>query len=166
MPKPGRPRPSQSRVPPYLPIALLTLVALATYANGLSAPFVWDDDPAIVTNQSIRGSLLDALSPPLETPVSGRPAVNVSLAINYGFGELGTAGYHVWNLAVHVACALLLFGIVRRTFRSLKVFRDGMFSDSVALIAALTWMVHPLLSETVDYVTERSESMMGLFFLL
>ncbi len=27
-------------------------------------------------------------------------------------------------------------------------------------------MVHPLLSETVDYVTQRSESMMGLFFLL
>ncbi len=166
MPKPGRPRPSQSRVPPYLPIALLTLVALATYANGLSAPFVWDDDPAIVTNQSIRGSLADALAPPLETPVSGRPAVNVSLAINYGFGQLGTTGYHVWNLAVHVACALLLFGIVRRTLRARKVFRDGMFSDSVALIAALTWMVHPLLSETVDYVTERSESMMGLFFLL
>ena len=41
-----------------------------------------------------------------------------------------------------------------------------MFSDAVALVAALTWMVHPLLSETVDYVTQRSESMMGLFFLL
>ena len=27
-------------------------------------------------------------------------------------------------------------------------------------------MAHPLLSETVEYVTQRTESMMGLFFLL
>jgi Flp pilus assembly protein TadD len=46
------------------------------------------------------------------------------------------------------------------------VFRDAVFGDAVALVAALIWMVHPLLSETVDYVTQRSESMMGLFFLL
>jgi Flp pilus assembly protein TadD len=28
------------------------------------------------------------------------------------------------------------------------------------------WLAHPLLSETVEYVTQRTESMMGLFFLL
>jgi protein O-mannosyl-transferase len=33
-------------------------------------------------------------------------------------------------------------------------------------VSALAWLVHPLLSETVDYVTQRTESMMGLFFLL
>jgi Flp pilus assembly protein TadD len=145
---------------------LFIVVAVATYWNSLGAPLVWDDDPAIVTNQSIRGSLADSLAPPLETPVAGRPIVNASLAINYGIHALDTTGYHIWNLAVHAASALLLFGIVRRTLSSRKVFRDAMFSDGVALVAALTWMVHPLLSETVDYVTQRSESMMGLFFLL
>jgi Flp pilus assembly protein TadD len=145
---------------------LFVVVAVATYWNSLGAPFVWDDDPAIVTNPSIRGSLADSLSPPLETPVAGRPIVNASFAINYGIGVLDTTGYHVWNLAVHIGSALLLFGIVRRTFSSRKVFRDAVSGDTVALVAALIWMVHPLLSETVDYVTQRSESMMGLFFLL
>jgi Flp pilus assembly protein TadD len=149
-----------------LPIALVAAVVLATYFNALSVPFVWDDDPAIVTNQSIRGSLADSLVPPIETPVAGRPLVNASLAINYGMGGLDTTGYHVFNLAVHAASALLLFGIVRRTLARRKVFREAVFSDGVALAAALTWMVHPLLSETVDYVTQRSESMMGFFFLL
>jgi len=166
MPKPGRPRQKPARLPLVVPLAVVLFVALATYFNGLSVPFVWDDDPAIVTNQSIRGSLADALVPPLETPVAGRPIVNASLALNYGIGALDTTGYHLWNLAVHIASALLLFGIVRRTFSSRKMFREAMFGDAVALVAALTWMVHPLLSETVDYVTERSESMVGLFFLL
>jgi hypothetical protein len=127
---------------------------------------VWDDDPAIVTNQSIRGSLGDALVPPLETPVAGRPAVNATFAMNYALGGLDTTGYHVLNLALLAASALLLFGVVRRTLSRRGLFRDSVFSDGVALAAALTWMVHPLLSETVDYVTQRSESMMGLFFLL
>src|SRR5882672_546319 len=161
-----RPPPKPAPLRTILPAVLLIVVAVATYWNGLGAPFVWDDDPAIVTNQSISGSFADSLAPPLETPVAGRPIVNVSLAINYGIGALDTTGYHIWNLAVHVASALLLFGIVRRTLSSRTVFRDALFSDGVALVAALTWMVHPLLSEAVDYVTQRSESMMGLFFLL
>src|SRR5499427_9265783 len=137
MPKPGRPPRKPARLPLILPIALVAAVALATYFNALSVPFVWDDDTAIVTNQSIRGSLADSLVPPIETPVAGRPLVNVSLAINYGMSGLDTAGYHVFNLAVHAASALLLFGIVRRTLARRKVFRDAVFSDGVALAAAL-----------------------------
>jgi len=166
MPKPRRQRQKPARLPLIVPAALVLVVALATYFNALGSPFVWDDDPAIVTNQSIRGPLGESLAPPLETPVAGRPTVNASLAVNYGMGGLDTTGYHIWNLAVLALSALLLFGIVSRTLSSHKVFRDAVFSDGVALVAALAWMVHPLLSETVDYVTQRSESMMGLFFLL
>ena len=64
MPKPGRTHQRPSRLPLIFPIALLALVALATYFNALDTPFVWDDDPAIVTNQSIRGSLTALLDRP------------------------------------------------------------------------------------------------------
>ena len=33
-------------------------------------------------------------------------------------------------------------------------------------LTALAWLVHPLLSETVEYVTQRTESMMGLAYLV
>jgi tetratricopeptide (TPR) repeat protein len=147
---------------------LLAAIALATYSNALHAPFVWDDDTSITTNQSIH-EITTSLNPPIETPVAGRPVVNVSLALNYAFGGLDTTGYHVLNLAILVACALLLFGIVSRTLRRRRghVQQDHQLSnDGVALIAALVWMVHPLLSETVDYTTQRTESLMGFFFLL
>jgi protein O-mannosyl-transferase len=144
---------------------LLAAVALATYWNALDAPFVWDDDSAITNNQTIH-QITESLIPPIETPVSGRPVVNLSLAINYAMGGLEPRGYHVFNLAVHAGCALLLFAIVSMTLRRRKYFSSKAPVDGVALAAALVWMVHPLLSETIDYATERTESMMGLFFLL
>src|SRR5215471_21169481 len=116
-------------------VVLLSAVALATYVNALQTPFVWDDDNAIATNESIR-HVTTSLVPALETPLSGRPVVS----------------------------ALLLFGIVRRTLR--RRGDESTPADGIALAAALVWMVHPLVSETIDYTTQRTESLMGLFFLL
>src|SRR5262249_11190655 len=96
------------------------------------------------------------LSPPNRgEAVSGRPLVNLSLAVNYAIGGLDVTGYHVWNVAVHVCCALLLFGIVRRTLDD----------AGVAAASAVLWMVHPLQSEAVDYISARTESMMALCYL-
>jgi tetratricopeptide (TPR) repeat protein len=146
-------------------VVLLSAVALATYANALQSPFVWDDDNAIVTNESIR-HIGTSLVPALETPLSGRPVGSLSFALNYALGGLDTTGYHTVNLAIHVVNALLLFGIVRRTLRRRRGDRRAASEDGVALAAALIWMVHPLVSETIDYTTQRTESLMGLFFLL
>jgi hypothetical protein len=148
-----------------LAVILLAAFALAAYWSGLRSPFVWDDDIAITTNQSIH-QIADSLNPPAETPVAARPLVNLSLALNYAFGELDPVGYHVFNLAVLVASALLLFGIVRTTMaRQLKGAAESSLT-AIALPAALLWVVHPLLSETVYYTTQRTESLMGMFYLL
>src|SRR4051812_45361280 len=144
---------------------LLAVVAAATYWNSLDAPFVGDDDTAITTNQSIH-QITESLNPPIETPVAGRPVVNLSLALNYAYGGLDPRGYHVVNLAVHLGCALLLFGIVSRTLTRQRFFSQRAPLDAIALAPALLWMVHPLLSETIDYTTQRTESMMGFWFLL
>ena len=162
------PRPShkpRARAKLITPLALLVALGVAAYWNGLGAPFVWDDDTSIVTNQTIRAvlPLSASLSPPLETPVAGRPIANLSFALSYAMGGLDERGYHWWNLAVLIASALLLFGIVRRTLVALKQTKSA---DAVALVSASVWLAHPLLSETVEYVTQRTESMMGLFFLL
>ena len=160
-PRAGRTR----RIPVYAIVLIVAAVGLAAYWNGLKAPFIWDDDPAIVSNPTIRSvlPLSESLSPPLETPAAGRPLVNLSLAINYAAGNLDETGYHAWNLAVLIASALLLFGIVRLTLAGVDRRLPG---DALALAASLIWVVHPLLSETVEYATQRTESMMGFFFLL
>lgn len=151
-------------VHPVLPILLIIAAGAATYWNSLSGPFIWDDQVSIVTNRTIQHlwPISDPLHPPRETPVAGRPIVNLSFAINYAIGGLSEAGYHAGNIAVHIACALLLFGIVRRTLAGLQ----PRSANSTGLVAALLWMLHPLQSEAVDYITQRSESLMAFFFLL
>lgn len=165
------------------------LAGLLAYANSLSAPFIFDDIDAIRENPTIR-TLQGALSPPHDgAGVDSRPVVNLSFAINYAFGGLNVAGYHATNLAIHLLAGLALFGIVRRTLlgsnpvgrglrcppdtlglpgggRSRRPTDRAADATPLALVAALLWTLHPLQTESVTVVTQRTESLMGLFYLL
>lgn len=149
--------------------AAIVCAVAGTYWSSLSGPFVFDDGFAIIGNASIRQwwRVRDVLSAPYGSPVSGRPIVNLSLAINYAFGGVDVLGYHLWNVALHGLCALLVFACVRRTF-TLPSLRTSWGQSSVALgfATAMVWALHPLNSEVVNYVTQRTESMMALCFLL
>ena len=173
----------------FWPAALLVLAGLLAYANSLSAPFIFDDIDAIRENPTIR-TLQGALSPPHDgAGVDSRPVVNLSFAINYAFGGLNVAGYHATNLAIHLLAGLALFGIVRRTLlgsnpvgrglrcppdtlglpgggRSRRPTDRAADATPLALVAALLWTLHPLQTESVTVVTQRTESLMGLFYLL
>ena len=120
-----RRRPIAARAGVWLRAALIVLAGALAYANALSGPFVLDDQDTIVVNEQIRQLWPPSvvLFPALELPVAGRPVVNVSFALNYAAGGLDVRGYHIVNIAIHIACALLLFGIVRRTL-NLPSLRD------------------------------------------
>src|SRR6266851_9204941 len=121
--------------------AIVIAVCLA-YSNSPSGPFVFDDTLSIVENPQIRQwwRLGSVLFPARELPVAGRPLVNASFAINYAMGGLGTSGYHAVNVGFHLLCALLIFGVVRRTLAlpSLKN-RFGPWSADLAFCVALLW---------------------------
>ena len=145
------------------------MIGLVVFSNSVDGPFIWDDRVAIVENASIAppSGLSDAIRPPAENPMTGRPLVNASLALNYRLGGLRPFGYHVWNILTHIAAALFLFGVVRRTLARGSARDTGWSSPatSMAFLCAMLWMIHPLQTEVVDYVTQRTESMAGLFVL-
>ncbi len=142
-------------------LAAVAIAGLLAYAGSLSGPFVFDDRATIVDNQTVETVFSrDVLAAPHETPVAGRPVVNISFALNYAFGRRDVTGYHAVNIAIHLLCALAIFGTVRRTDR------DKSTGKNFALAVALLWVVHPLNSEAVNYVTQRTESLMALFYLL
>src|SRR5208283_741352 len=69
-------------------------------------------------------------------------------------------------LLVHLLNALLAFGVLRRTLvNSSKANADRDETTSLAYTAAALWMLHPLATESVTYVTQRTELLMGLFLL-
>src|SRR5205814_5113750 len=123
---------------------------------------------SIVDNPYIRRlwPLTAALSAPLQSAVAGRPLVSLSLALNYALTGLSPSGYRSWNLGVHILCGLLLFGIIRRTLDHYWNSSNPSNPSNLAFACALVWIVHPLNSEVVDYAIQRTESMMGLFYLL
>jgi Flp pilus assembly protein TadD len=143
--------------------------ALLAYHNSFSVPFVFDDEPSIVANHTIR-RLATAWWPPGEDggiTVAGRPVLNFSLGLNYAVSGLDVWSYHALNLLIHLAAGLVLFDLVRRTLlRPGLAPRFGEAATELALVAALLWTLHPLQTESVTYVIQRAESLVGLFYLL
>lgn len=153
--------------PPGIHALVLVIAGIAIYANSLSGPFVFDDVPAIAESAAVRAwpDLPAVIAADSESPLASRPLVSLSFALNYAVHGLDVTGYHVVSVALHLACALLLFGLLRRTFERLT---PSVASRAVplAFAAALLWVVHPLNSEVVDYLTQRTESMMAAAYLL
>jgi tetratricopeptide (TPR) repeat protein len=151
---------------------LIVLAGVGAYHNSFRGVFVLDDEAHIRNNKRIREFW------PLSQTLSGRrPVVDLTLALNYGFGKLEIGGrpigplspwhYHAVNLCIHILAGLTLFGALRRTI--MRVAGAGVLQRSaawLALVAALIWIVHPLQTQSVTYVVQRGESLMGLFYLL
>ncbi len=144
---------------------LIITAGVVAYHNSFWGPFILDDLGNIVENSTIHHlwPIWKALSPSRTSLVGGRPVVNLSLALNYALGGATVWGYHAFNLGVHILAGLTLYGIVRRTG-----LRHGLgtAAEWLALGVAVTWTVHPLQTEAVTYISQRCESVMGLFYLL
>lgn len=149
-------------------LALLCVVVVAPFVNSLDNPFIWDDSNAIVNNPTIRSlwPLWTPLQPPLETPVSTRPLVNLSFALNYALHGLDVRGYHLVNLGLHLLTACLLFATIHRALTTgVSNTRSHLHTSLIALLATLVWAVHPMVSEVVTYATQRSDALGGLFLV-
>jgi tetratricopeptide (TPR) repeat protein len=158
----------------WLAPLLIAAVALAAYSNTFRVPFIFDDRESIVENPRIESllPLTSSMSWQPQSAVAGRPIVCFSLALNHAISGRDVWSYHALNLLVHMSNALLLFGIIRRTLpktRNLKpetLPPDAPRSTTLAAAIALLWVAHPLNTEAVTYVVQRTELLFAFFLLL
>jgi protein O-mannosyl-transferase len=170
---------------PAIAAAVLIIIAGAVaYSNSFSGVFVLDDEPAIAQSPNVRSlwPLTAAMSAPADTTLSGRPVAALSFAIDGALSGGTLEGYHTTNLVIHLAAALLLFGVTRRTLSTPALrnrFSGAAPSDlppeggshvfgrvtTLALIIALIFVVHPIQTGSVTYIVQRVESLMGLLYL-
>ena len=162
----------------WVALVLLTVVA---YAPAMRSPYLFDDIASIPANASIRQLWPPAvpLHPPENTSVAGRPVVNYSLALNYWLNErLGvdqrpypegrnkSVSFHVVNLLLHLSCGWMLFLLVRRTARRQRFdVRIAAVAEPLALIVSAIWLLHPIQTEAVNYVIQRTELVVSLCYL-
>jgi protein O-mannosyl-transferase len=152
----------------FLAAGIIVLAGAIAYHNSFGGPFVFDDWPTIKENPSIReAGFWAALQPAPDNSASGRPLLNLSLAFNHAVSGEAVWSYHLVNLVIHVLAGLALFGFVRRTLEQPRVRPDlARHATALALVVALAWTCHPLQTESVTYVVQRAESLMGLFYFL
>jgi tetratricopeptide (TPR) repeat protein len=165
--------------PPRELSAWLALVVLAAavwivYGRSLDAPFIFDDSLSVLQNRSIAAlwplvgdtEHPGPFNPLIENPMSARPLVNLSLAANFHFGRFDPRGYRAVNVLLHMSSALLLWALVWRTLR-LPMFgaRFDRAAKWLALAVAALWALHPLNTEAVVYVTQRTELLVAFCYL-
>lgn len=132
--------------------AILAIAVLLAWFNALTASFQFDDFNVIVNNPAVHslGAWWDSMP-------GIRPLLKLSYALNW-FVSSGAFGFHLFNVLVHAANAVLVFLLLR-------ALRPGLVDSPLPFIIAMLFALHPVQTEAVTYVSGRSVSLMSLFYL-
>jgi tetratricopeptide (TPR) repeat protein len=143
-------------------VAVIALAGIASYSNVYGNQFLWDDEFLIQENAFIRDP---AYLPVIFSTSSGggvgrldnfyRPVQMVAYTAVYSVAGPEPWAFHLLNVMLHVGNGVLIFFIVRKLFR-----REG-----VALVASLLWVVHPVHTEAVTYMSGTADPLSVLFAL-
>lgn len=135
------------------------------YSNTLYSSFHFDDDHYIVDNGLIKN--LSHLKP-LFFFWPTRFVAFFSFALNYHVNQLDVFGYHVVNICIHIAVSLLVwwFLVLLSQIPLLKNKSQGSAWQGAAFFSALIFLAHPLQTESVTYIYQRSASLAAFFYLL
>jgi tetratricopeptide (TPR) repeat protein len=132
---------------------ILILLVILTYTPVWQAGFIWDDDVHLTANPCIVGPL--GLKDIWTTSAADIcPLTLTTFWVEHALWGLGPLPYHLVNVLMHGACAVLLW----RVLRGLRV--QG------AWLGAALWALHPVAVESVAWITEMKNTESGLFFLL
>jgi tetratricopeptide (TPR) repeat protein len=135
--------------------AVLMAVTILAYRPAWHGGFLWDDDAYIINNELLTTAKgWQRIWFSLDSPSQYFPLTYSTFRIERALWGLNTTGYHWVNLLLHVGNALLVWAVLAR----LKV--PGSW------LAAAIFALHPVQVESVAWITERKNVLMGLFFLL
>ena len=145
-------------------VLLLVVLPAVLFAPSLFAPFLYDDLHSIQRNPHLNlGNALEFFCNPGlfdENPRTRmyRPVLLLTYAVDDLLWGRRPLGFHLTNLVLHLGVGLVLYGLLRALFRA----RWGVESPWWACLGALAFLVHPLATEGVVYVSCRSSQLATL----
>ncbi len=146
-------------------IAILIAVSLITYCNTLNHDFVWDDVDIARDNPDIRsiGNIPKLLLSPYGHPsqfgkdiLFYRPAIMISYVADYSIWGVDGRGFHLTNILLHCLVTLAVFLLI------LKI--DG--NIEVSFISALIFASHPIHTQSVAWISGRTDILCALFYII
>ncbi len=144
-------------------IGLIIILGFAVYANSLNGKFIWDDRYLIKDNTYIKdfSNIKKIFTQGIGAGAgiessSYRPIQMITYIINYSLWRLDVQGYHLTNVLLHIMAALSIFWLTFILFgnRFISLFTSALF------------VVHPIHTEAVSYISGRADSLAALFMLL
>ncbi len=145
----------------------LLLMAALIYGNSLRAPFIFGDWSMLWGDNTLK-NFSTSLAPPTTSELAGRPLAALSFALNFAQGGESPGMYRVVNIALHIFAGILFWLLLNETLaRSPRIshrLKDA--RGSIAWASALLWLAHPLNTETIVYVSRRTELLAALGLLL
>ena len=143
-------------------IAGLIVIGFFIYAFNLQNPLFWDDDEWIKGNIFVHSFsyLTELFTQNVEAGFGlssnyYRPLLLLSFAFNYVIHGIQPLGYHLLSNSIHIANGVLVFLLLSR-FINLRA----------SFIAALLFLIHPVQTEAVAYISGRGDPMSVFFMLL
>lgn len=142
--------------------AAIVLAGIVAYANAVPGEFVWDDVSSVILHEHVQDptQLLQLFREDFHAFGRGegnfyRPLLAVSFMVDYALSrplpgmEPSPVLFHITNMAWHVLAAVLLCSLLLR-------LRAPLF---VAAGTALIYVVHPIHTEAVAYISGRGDPM-------
>ncbi|MBI3008645.1 MAG: hypothetical protein HYY56_03920, partial [Candidatus Omnitrophica bacterium] len=145
----------------FIRLLLIIFAGGIVYANSLNNQFVWDDEMLIVNNHDIRdfhwtGKVFTtSLFHEKDERVSYRPLQTLTYILDYSIWELNPAGYHLTNLLLHIITACLAYALIMCIFGNIHA----------ALLTGIFFVLHPIQTEAVTYVSGRADLLAAIFIL-
>jgi tetratricopeptide (TPR) repeat protein len=133
----------------------LAIITILAYLPAIQCGFIWDDDAYVTKNTLLTApDGLWRIWFSTKQPSQYFPLVFTTFRLEYSIWGLNPSGYHLTNILLHAANAILLWILLRR------------LSIPGAWLASAIFALHPVQVESVAWITERKNVLMMLFFLL
>jgi hypothetical protein len=152
---------------PWLWLLGLLAATVLIYLPGLGGPFLFDDPPNLIVpidawlhgqtgwQEIVFGNASGLL---------GRPLSMLSFLANAAISGLDPLPFKATNLAIHLACGVLVYALLARLLPRDPQF--GRHARLLALIVTALWLIHPMQVSTVLYVVQRMAQLGALFMLM
>lgn len=138
---------------PAYRLLILSAVTVAVYASAFGGDFHYDDLSSILANPHL--DRWDTFMGHLEHMV--RPVLYATFLLDRSLYGADPAGYHLLNLLLHLSAGLLIYCIASRAVADERSF--------VPFWTSLLFLIHPITTETVTYISGRSTGLMTFFYL-
>ena len=144
-------------------VMILALFTVISYFNSINGSFIFDDNHMIVNNTFIIHSKYFhnffkgfVTSYPVNKGMC-RPLLMLTFAFDYANSKLNPLGYHITNMILHFLNGILIYFLLKNLQKN--------SSKTLLTLISLLFIVHPINTEAVTYISSRSDLLITFFVL-